>query len=251
MTLTKSKGRPKLRRKQVREAKKLRMEKSVAEAIALVQGTLVPVKCLALVRKTFECYFNMRCLFEPYGSIVECSQYCGAYKETKINRKVKIVFPKPCVTKFIAGIETYRKSLPTEDHSRMLGVTIKKFGAFTEKNLNTMRDWNDEMSALADVSYLCDSMRVFKFSRIFLPSPLNNWTTVDLEACSKRLETVHLKLKLDTRFGRVAVPEVAFFRRSEWLDDSCMKLVMSHLIDQEQDAQGQSRIGCVNPLMQP
>ncbi|OWZ00320.1 hypothetical protein PHMEG_00028519 [Phytophthora megakarya] len=85
----KSKDRPKIRRKQVREAKKLRMVKSVAEANALVQGTLVPVKDLALVRKTLECCFN---------------------------------------------------SLPTEDHSRMMGVVIKKLGALTEKDMIRMRD---------------------------------------------------------------------------------------------------------------
>ncbi|OWZ21186.1 hypothetical protein PHMEG_0004303 [Phytophthora megakarya] len=145
----------------------------------------------------------------------------------------------PYVTQCIAGIETYRKSLPTEDHSRMLGVTIKKLGTFTEKDQITIRDWNDEMPGWQIVS---------KLSRISLPSPLNDCTTVDLEACAKRLETVNLKSKLDTRFGPVAVPEVAFFRRSEWLDDSCVKLVMSYLMDQEQDAQGRSRIGCVNPL---
>ncbi|ETP33367.1 hypothetical protein F442_18096 [Phytophthora nicotianae P10297] len=48
----KSKGRPKIRRKQKREAKRIRMSEAIAEINALVQGTLVPVKDLSLVRKT-------------------------------------------------------------------------------------------------------------------------------------------------------------------------------------------------------
>ncbi|ETI51167.1 hypothetical protein F443_05371 [Phytophthora nicotianae P1569] len=53
---------------------------------------------------------------------------------------------------------------------------------------------------------------------------------------------------MDTRFGQVGIEEMAFFRRSEWLDDSCMKLVMSHLMDQDQDENKRSCIGAVNPL---
>ncbi|ETO64141.1 hypothetical protein F444_18282 [Phytophthora nicotianae P1976] len=48
----KSKGRSKIRRKQKREAKRIRMSEAIAEINALVQGTLVPVKDLSLVRKT-------------------------------------------------------------------------------------------------------------------------------------------------------------------------------------------------------
>ncbi|KAF4038853.1 Ulp1 protease family C-terminal catalytic domain [Phytophthora infestans] len=53
---------------------------------------------------------------------------------------------------------------------------------------------------------------------------------------------------IDTRFEQVQAHELAVFRGSDWLDDSCFKLVMSHLINQEQDEKGGSRIGGVNPL---
>ncbi|ETK75643.1 hypothetical protein L915_17784 [Phytophthora nicotianae] len=42
--------------------------------------------------------------------------------------------------------------------------------------------------------------------------------------------------------------ELAYFRRSKWLDDGCLRVVMSHLMDQDLDNNGQSRIGGVNPL---
>ncbi|ETI44815.1 hypothetical protein AM587_10000066 [Phytophthora nicotianae] len=62
------------------------------------------------------------------------------------------------------------------------------------------------------------------------------------------METVDIERTIDTKFGAVGVPDLAYFRRSEWLDDSCLKLVLSHLMDQDRDDQGQSRIGGVNPL---
>eukprot|EP00644_Phytophthora_capsici_P011893 jgi/Phyca11/106674/e_gw1.12.854.1 len=106
-----------------------------------------------------------------------------------------------------------------------------------------MHVWHDE-----SVHDLAEWIRVSKSTRISLPRPLNNCTTVDLRACASRLELVRVTKLVSTRFGQVQVHELAFFRRSEWLDDSCLKIVMSHLIDQDQDKRGRSRIGGVNPL---
>ncbi|KAF4135286.1 Ulp1 protease family C-terminal catalytic domain-containing protein [Phytophthora infestans] len=111
-----------------------------------------------------------------------------------------------------------------------------------------MRDWHDESPKFDASSDLAAWIRISRFARITLPSPLSNCVTADLQACAKRLETVNLKTIMDTRFGQVGIEEMAFFRRSEWLDDSCMKLVMNHLMDQYQGEQERSRIGGVNPL---
>ncbi|KAE9086829.1 hypothetical protein PF006_g25939 [Phytophthora fragariae] len=254
-TAVKSKGRPKIRRKQTREAKKIRMEGSVAEANALVQGTLIPVKDLALVRKTMSRSFNVADALPVLNSIEQVD--APSWKSTtilllarkqKVHRKVTIVFPKNYVSKCIAGIATYRKSLPSDHNAGRMGVSIEKLGTFAEEDLITMLEWNDESPKVMAVNDLAEWIRVSRFTRISLPSPLNNCATVDMQACAKRLENVGLKTSISTRFGPVSVHELAFFRRSEWLDDSCVKLVMNHLIDQDLDEQGLSRIGGVNPL---
>ncbi|KUF77565.1 ATP-binding Cassette (ABC) Superfamily [Phytophthora nicotianae] len=254
-TSVKSKGRPKIRRKQAREAKKLRMDESIAEAKALVQGTLVPEKDLALVRKTLACSFNVEDALPVLHSIAKvdaptwkATSIVQLARKQKVHKKVTIVFPKNYVTKCIAGINMYRKSFPSDDEAGRMGVSIKKLGTFTEKDLITMRDWHDESPKFDAFCDLAAWIRVSRFARITLPSPLNNCVTVDLQACAKRLETVNLKTTMDTRFGQVGIEEMAFFRRSEWLDDSCMKLVMSHLMDQDQDENKRSCIGAVNPL---
>ncbi|KAE8981685.1 hypothetical protein PR001_g23930, partial [Phytophthora rubi] len=230
-TAVKSKGRPKIRRKQTREAKKIRMEGSVAEANALVQGTLIPVKDLALIRKTMSRSLNVADALPVLNSIEQVD--APSWKSTailllarkqKVHRKVTIVFPKNYVSKCIAGIATYRKSLPSDHNAGRMGVSIKKLGTFAEEDLITMLEWNDESPKVMAVNDLAEWIRVPRFTRISLPSPLNNCATVDMQACAKRLENVGLKTSISTRFGPVSVHELAFFRRSEWLDDSCVKL---------------------------
>ncbi|KAF4127864.1 hypothetical protein GN958_ATG22920 [Phytophthora infestans] len=220
-TGVKGKGRPKIRRKQAREAKKLRMGESIAEAKALVQGT-----------------FNVEDAVPGRHSITKvdaptwkATSIVQLARKQKVHKKVIIFFQR------------------TTDHEAgRMGVPIKKLGTFTEKDLITMRDWHDESPKFDAFSDLAAWIRVSRFARITLPSPLNNCVTVDLQACAKRLETVNLKTIMDTRFGQVGIEEMAFFRQSEWLDDSCMKHVMSHLMDQDQDEQERSCIGGVNPL---
>ncbi|ETO65133.1 hypothetical protein F444_17512 [Phytophthora nicotianae P1976] len=98
---TKRKGRPKIRKKQQREAKRIRMELSTRQANALVQGTLVPVKNLSLVRTTLECSFNVTDALPVLHSITEVD--ASAWKSTrivqiarekKVLRQVAIVFRK-------------------------------------------------------------------------------------------------------------------------------------------------------------
>ncbi|ETP52545.1 hypothetical protein F442_02461 [Phytophthora nicotianae P10297] len=254
-TSVKSNGRSKIRRKQAREAKKLRMDESIAEAKALVQGTLVPEKDLTLVRKTLACSSNVEDALPVLYSIakVDASTWKATSivqlaRKQKVHKKVTIVFPNNYVTKCIAGINMYRKSFPSDDEAGRMKVSIKKLGTFAEKDFITMRDWHDESPKFDVFCDLAAWIRVSRFARITLPSPLNNCVTVDLQACAKRLETVNLKTTMDTRFGQVGIEEMAFFRRLEWLDDSCMKLVMSHLMDQDQDEHKRSCIGAVNPL---
>ncbi|KAG7389480.1 hypothetical protein PHYPSEUDO_010365 [Phytophthora pseudosyringae] len=231
------------------------MEHSIVEANALVQGTLVPVKDLALVRKTIARSFNVEDALPVLNSITQVE--APSWKSTtivllarkqKVHRKVTTVFPKNYVTKCIAGINTYRKSLPSDHNAGRMGASIKKLGTFSEEDLITMREWHDASPKLVAVNDLAEWIRLSKFNRITLPSPLNNCTTLDMQACAKRLESVNLKISIRTRFGQVCVHDIAFFRRSEWLDDSCLKLGMSYLIEQTQDGQGQSRVGGVNPL---
>ncbi|ETP27503.1 hypothetical protein F442_23220 [Phytophthora nicotianae P10297] len=220
-----------------------------------IQWTLVPVKDLSLVRKTMEQNFNVADAFPVLSSITpedspswKATSIVLLARKQKVHRKVRIVFPNSYVTKCIAGINTYRKSLPNEHHAGRMGVAITKLGTFAEEDLKTMHVWHESYPKWVAVNDLAEWIRVSKFTRISLPSPLNNCTTVDLKACAKRLESVSINKLIDTRFGQVQAHEVAFFRRSEWLDDSRFKLVMSHLIDQEQDEKGRSRIGGVNPL---
>ncbi|KAF4130856.1 hypothetical protein GN958_ATG19861 [Phytophthora infestans] len=100
-TGVKSKGRPKIRRKQAREAKKLRMAESIAEAKALVQGTLVPEKDLALVRKPLTCSFNVEDAVPVLPSITKvdaptwkATSIVQLARKQKVHEKVTIVFPK-------------------------------------------------------------------------------------------------------------------------------------------------------------
>ncbi|KAF4133066.1 hypothetical protein GN958_ATG17822 [Phytophthora infestans] len=251
----KSKGRPKVRRKQVREAKRLRMRESSAEANELVQGRLVPVKDLSLVRKTLEHNGNVADALPVLNSITpedpptwKATSVVLLARKQKVHRKVTIVFPKNYVAKCMAGIKIYRKSLPSDHHAGRMGVSTSKMGTFAEEDLKAMLMWYDEYPKLVAVHDLAEWIRVSKFTRILLPSPLNNCTTVDLKACAARLESISVTKLVSTRFGQVQVHELAFFRRSEWLDDSCFKIVMRHLIDQDQDKSGRSRIGGVNPL---
>ncbi|ETM54289.1 hypothetical protein L914_02357, partial [Phytophthora nicotianae] len=81
-TSVKSNGRSKIRRKQAREAKKLRMDESIAEAKALVQGTLVPEKDLALVRKTLACSSNVEDALPVLYSIAKVD--ASTWKATSI-----------------------------------------------------------------------------------------------------------------------------------------------------------------------
>ncbi|KAF4131110.1 hypothetical protein GN958_ATG19745 [Phytophthora infestans] len=97
----KSKGRPKVRRKQVREAKRLRMRESSAEANELVQGRLVPVKDLSLVRKTLEHNGNVADALPVLNSITpedpptwKATSIVLLARKQKVHRKVTIVFPK-------------------------------------------------------------------------------------------------------------------------------------------------------------
>ncbi|KAF4042370.1 hypothetical protein GN244_ATG05363 [Phytophthora infestans] len=150
-TGVKSKGRPKIRRKQAREAKKLRMAESIAEAKALVQGTLVPEKDLALVRKPLTCSFNVEDAVPVLPSITKvdaptwkATSIVQLARKQKVHKKVTIVFPKNYVSKCIADINMYRKFLPSDHEAGRMGVSIKKLGTFTEKDLITMRDWHDE-----------------------------------------------------------------------------------------------------------
>ncbi|KAF4130898.1 hypothetical protein GN958_ATG19903 [Phytophthora infestans] len=251
----KSKGRPKVRRKQVREAKRLRMREASAEANELVQGRLVPVKDLSLVRKTLEHNGNVADALPVLNSITpedsptwKATSIVLLARKQKVHRKVTIVFPKNYVAKCMAGIKIYRKSLPSDHHAGRMGVSISKMGTFAEEDLKAMLMWHDEYPKLVAVHDLAEWIRVSKFTRISLPSPLNHCTTVDLKACAARLESISVTKLVSTRSGQVQVHELAFFRRSEWLDDSCFKIVMSHLIDQDQDKSGRSRIGGVNPL---
>ncbi|KAF4041571.1 hypothetical protein GN244_ATG06081 [Phytophthora infestans] len=120
-TGVKSKGRPKIRRKQAREAKELQMNDSIAEAKALVQGTLVPEKDLALVRKTLACSFNVEGAVPVLHSITKvdaptwkATSIVQLARKQKVHKKVTIVFLKNYVRKCIAGINIYRKSLPSD-----------------------------------------------------------------------------------------------------------------------------------------
>ncbi|KAF4039072.1 hypothetical protein GN244_ATG08819 [Phytophthora infestans] len=100
-TGVKGKGRPKIRRKQAREAKKLRMGESIAEAKALVQGTLVPEKDLALVHKTLTCSFNVEDAVPGRHSITKvdaptwkATSIVQLARKQKVHKKVIIFFQR-------------------------------------------------------------------------------------------------------------------------------------------------------------
>lgn len=245
---TKNKGRPKIRKKQQREAKRIRMVDSVHQANSLVQGTLVPLKDLALVRKTLEFSFNVTDALPVMNSITsfgaptwKSTTVVQIARKRKINRQVTIAFTNNYLTKCLGGIKTYRNALPSEHDAGKMGVTITKLGTYTEKDLITMKQWRDETPKLEAISDLACWVRLSKFSRISMPFPLNNCVNVDTKACAKRLEMVDLRDNISTRFGKIPVHEIASFRRTIWLDDSCIMLVMHYLMDQD-------GIGGVNPL---
>ncbi|KAF4139377.1 hypothetical protein GN958_ATG11278 [Phytophthora infestans] len=130
----KSKGRPKVRRKQVREAKRLRMRESSAEANELVQGRLVPVKDLSLVRKTLEHNGNVADALPVLNSITpedpptwKATSIVLLARKQKVHRKVTIVFPKNYVAKCMAGIKIYRKSLPSDHHAGRMGYLFRRW----------------------------------------------------------------------------------------------------------------------------
>ncbi|OWZ07623.1 hypothetical protein PHMEG_00019965 [Phytophthora megakarya] len=98
------------------------------------------------------------------------------------------------------------------------------------KGLTTMNDWHDITPKFDAFGDLAAWIRVSGFTRIVLPPPAQQLRHID------------------TRFGQIGIEEMSYFRRFEWLDDSCMKLIISHIMDQDQDGQGRSRIGGFNPL---
>ncbi|KAF4042468.1 hypothetical protein GN244_ATG05176 [Phytophthora infestans] len=105
-------------------------------------------------------------------------------RKRKVNRQVTIVFPKSYLAKCLAGIKTYRKSLPDEHDAGKMGVAITKLGTFAEKDLVTTMQWRDETPKLEAISDLAAWVRLSKFSRISMPSPLNKCFNI---ACAKRL----------------------------------------------------------------
>ncbi|KAG6961691.1 hypothetical protein JG688_00008966 [Phytophthora aleatoria] len=104
----------------------------MAEANALVQGTVVPVKDLALVCKTIEHSLNVTNALPVLASIKEVDSPSWEVTSTvqlarkqKVNQKVTIVFSKNYLSKGIDGIKKYRKSLPSEHDTGKMGVSIK------------------------------------------------------------------------------------------------------------------------------
>ncbi|OWY92815.1 hypothetical protein PHMEG_00038024 [Phytophthora megakarya] len=104
------------------------------------------------------------------------------------------------------------------------------------------------MPKLESFSDLASWIRLSKFSRLSLTPPLNNCINIDTKACAARLETINLKRTVKTHFGNIAVHEIAAFRRSQWLDDACIMLVLSNLVDRDRVAYPRDGIGAVNPL---
>ncbi|OWZ17463.1 hypothetical protein PHMEG_0008584 [Phytophthora megakarya] len=83
----------------------------------------------------------------------------------------------------------------------------------------------------------------------FLSKTIGTFTEKDLATMNEWHDlTPKFDAFIETRFGQVGIEKMSYFRRSEWLDDSCMKLAISHIMDQDQDGHGKSRIGGVNPL---
>lgn len=145
------------------------------------------------MRKTLACSFNVEDVVPVLHSITKvdaptwkATSIVQLARKQKVHKKVTIVFPKNYASKSIAGINIYRKSLPNIHEAGRMGVSIKKLGTFTEKDLIMMRDWHDESPKFDAFSGLAAWIRVSRFARITLPSPLNNCVTADLQACAKK-----------------------------------------------------------------
>ncbi|OWZ15326.1 hypothetical protein PHMEG_00011054 [Phytophthora megakarya] len=108
--------------------------------------------------------------------------------------------------------------------------------------------WREKLPKLESFSDLVSWIRLSIFSRLSLSPPLNNCTNVDTKACATRLETINLKRTVKSRFGNIAVHEIAAFRRSQLLDDACIMLVLSNMVDRDRVAYPRVGIGAVNPL---
>ncbi|KAG2780110.1 hypothetical protein PC129_g16927 [Phytophthora cactorum] len=116
------------------------------QANALIQGTLVPVKDLALVRKTLECSFIstdalpvLHNISQADAPMWKSTTVVQIARKRKVQRQVKIVFPKNYLIQCLAGIRMYRESLPNKHDAGKLGVTITKLGTSTEEDLITMK----------------------------------------------------------------------------------------------------------------
>ncbi|KAF1787393.1 hypothetical protein GQ600_25471 [Phytophthora cactorum] len=84
------------------------------QANALIQGTLVPVKDLALVRKTLECSFIstdalpvLHNISQADAPMWKSTTVVQIARKRKVQRQVKIVFPKNYLIQCLAGIRMY------------------------------------------------------------------------------------------------------------------------------------------------
>ncbi|KAF4130283.1 hypothetical protein GN958_ATG20698, partial [Phytophthora infestans] len=199
----------KMRRKQVREAKRLRMRDSITQTNELVQGILVPVKDLSLVRTTMEHSFNVADALPVLSSITSedsplwtVTSIVLLARKQKIHHKVRIVFPK-----------SY-ESIPIESRYRR---SITKLCTFAEEDLKTMHVWHEIYPKLVAVSDLAEWIRELKFIRISLPSPHNNCTNVDLKACAKRWKSISFNKLIVARFGQTQAHELLGWKSDDQL----------------------------------
>ncbi|KAF4046483.1 hypothetical protein GN244_ATG00871 [Phytophthora infestans] len=197
----------KMRRKQVREAKRLRMRDSITQTNELVQGILVPVKDLSLVRTTMEHSFNVADALPVLSSITSedsplwtVTSIVLLARKQKIHHKVRIVFPK-----------SY-ESIPIESRYRR---SITKLCTFAEEDLKTMHVWHEIYPKLVAVSDLAEWIRELKFIRISLPSPHNNCTNVDLKACAKRWKSISFNKLIVARFGQTQAHELLGWKKPQ------------------------------------
>ncbi|OWZ17092.1 hypothetical protein PHMEG_0009011 [Phytophthora megakarya] len=136
----------------------------------------------------------------------------------KVHSQVAIGFPKNYLTKCLPGIKTYRKALTSEHDAGKMGVTITKLGTYTDKDIITM--------------FKCNCIKA------------------GMNAYAKPLQIVNVKISVSTRFGRISIYEVAPFRLSVWLDDTCFMIAIKYMIYPEVSEITDRGIGVVNPLFE-
>ncbi|ETM97412.1 hypothetical protein PPTG_24964 [Phytophthora nicotianae INRA-310] len=122
---------------------------------------------------------------------MEVNIYRAPYTKTQSPEEIRYCLPKALCYECIAGIKLYRQSFAGDRKSGRIGMCIKKMGAFAEKDLMAMRDWHDEFPKSSALKDLAEWIRVSRFVRISLPSPLSYCATVNMEASAKKGDGRH------------------------------------------------------------